>query len=192
MLVASTSVFGNRLSNHTHTTPSSVTTRQSGSINALSELVLNLLKHRSPLTPPVIARFRRYKTLLRDVGKRRHSTKRRRELLMSQMGRGVVDGFEGSLSMCPTVAKTIKKPPPPPAGGNCVVMEEINRVAQEGTAGDRAVVQERIDEKGLTESGRALGGQKETPFSRSGSGTPPKPCNRPNRFIARYARPPNV
>ena len=27
--------------------------------------------------------------------------------------------------MCPTVAKTIKKPPPPPAGGQCVVMEEM-------------------------------------------------------------------
>ena len=27
--------------------------------------------------------------------------------------------------MCPTVAKTIKKPPPPPAGGQCVVMGEM-------------------------------------------------------------------
>ena len=27
--------------------------------------------------------------------------------------------------MCPTVAKTIKKPPPPSAGGQCVVMEEM-------------------------------------------------------------------
>ena len=27
--------------------------------------------------------------------------------------------------MCPTVAKTIKKPPQSPAGGQCVVMEEI-------------------------------------------------------------------
>ena len=36
-----------------------------------------------------------------------------------------MDGFEGSLSMCPTVAKTIKKPHPQPAGGQCVVMEEM-------------------------------------------------------------------
>ena len=58
-------------------------------INALSELVLNLLKRRIPLTPPLMARLRRYKPLLRDVGKRPHSTKHRRELLMSQVGRGL-------------------------------------------------------------------------------------------------------
>ena len=63
-------------------------------INALSELVLNLLKRRIPLTPPLMARLRRYKTLLRDVGKRRHSTKRRRELLMSQVGRGLWTGLK--------------------------------------------------------------------------------------------------
>ena len=72
-------------------------------------------------------------------------------------GARIVDGFEGSLSMCPTVAKTIKKPPPPPAGGQCRHGRD-DRVAQEGTAGDRAVVQERIDQQGLIESGRALGG----------------------------------
>ena len=63
-------------------------------INALSELVLNLLKRRIPLTPPVMARLRRYKTLLRDVGKRRHSTKLRRELLMNQVGRGLWTGLK--------------------------------------------------------------------------------------------------
>ena len=63
-------------------------------INALSELVLNLLKRRIPLTPPLMARLRRYKTLLRDVGKRRHSTKRRRELLMSQVGCGLWTGLK--------------------------------------------------------------------------------------------------
>ena len=35
-----------------------------------------------------------------------------------------------------------------------------DRVAQEGTAGDRAVVQGRIDQQCLIESGRALGGKK--------------------------------
>ena len=63
-------------------------------INALSELVLNLLKRHIPLTPPLIARLRRYKSLLRDVGKRRHSTKRRRALLMSQLGRGLWSGLK--------------------------------------------------------------------------------------------------
>ena len=65
-------------------------------INALSELVLNLLKRRIPLTPPLMARLRRYKSLLRDVGKRRHSTKRRRALLMSQLGRGLWSGLKES------------------------------------------------------------------------------------------------
>ena len=63
-------------------------------INALSELVLNILKRRIPLTPPLMARLRRYKTLLRDVGKRRHSTKRRWALLMSQVGRGLWTGLK--------------------------------------------------------------------------------------------------
>ena len=57
-------------------------------INALSEIILNLLRHRLPLTPPTMARLRRYKKVLRDVGKRRHSLKRRRERLMSQRGSG--------------------------------------------------------------------------------------------------------
>ena len=61
-------------------------------------------------------------------------------------GARVVDGFEGSLSMCPPVAKTIKKPPSPAVGGQCVCRHgRDDRVAQEGTAGDRAVVQGRID-----------------------------------------------
>ena len=72
-------------------------------------------------------------------------------------GAWFVVGFEGSLSMCPTIAKTIKKRPPPPAGGQCRHGRD-DRVAQEGTAGDRAVVQERIDEQCLIESARALGG----------------------------------
>ena len=63
-------------------------------INALSELVLNLLKRRIPLTPPLMAHLRRYKTLLRDVGKRRHSTKCRRALLLSQVGRGLWTGLK--------------------------------------------------------------------------------------------------
>ena len=54
-----------------------------------------------------------------------------------------------------------------------------DRVAQEGTAGDRVVVQGRIDEQCLIESGRALGGQKETPVSRSQSGRRPSRATDP-------------
>ena len=93
--VASTSVFGNRVSNNSDTTPSYLLQHANqDQINALSELVLNLLKRRIPLTPPLMARLRRYKSLLRDVGKRRHSTKRRRALLMSQPGRGLWSGLK--------------------------------------------------------------------------------------------------
>ena len=54
-----------------------------------------------------------------------------------------------------------------------------DRVAQKGTAGDRAVVQGRIDQQYLIESGRALGGQKETPVSRSQSGGRPSRATDP-------------
>ena len=82
--------------------------------------------------------------------------------------------------MCPPVAKTIKKPPSPAVGGQCVCRHgRDDRVAQEGTAGDRAVVQGRIDQQCLIESGRALGGQKETPVSRSQSGRRPSRATDP-------------
>ena len=71
--------------------------------------------------------------------------------------------------MCHTVAKTIKKRRPPPVG-IIVRHGRDDRVAQERTAGGRAVVQGRIDQQCLIESGRALGGQKEAPFSRSSPG----------------------
>ena len=80
--------------------------------------------------------------------------------------------------MCPPVAKTIKKPPPPSAGGQCRHGRD-DRVAQEGTARDRAVVQGRIDQQCLIKSGRALGGEKETPFSRSQSGRRPSRATDP-------------
>ena len=59
-----------------------------------------------------------------------------------------------------------------------------DRVAQEGTAGDRAVVQGRIDQQCLIESGRALGSQKETPFSRSQSGRRPSRATDPTAVEA--------
>ena len=60
----------------------------SDQINAVNELVLNTLKNRVPLTLPQMARLRRYKESLREVGKRRNSIKKRRERLLSQTGSG--------------------------------------------------------------------------------------------------------
>ena len=48
-------------------------------INAMSEMVLNLLRNRIPLHPITMAKLHRYKTMLREVGKRKNLVKRRRE-----------------------------------------------------------------------------------------------------------------
>ena len=47
-------------------------------VNAMSELVLNLLKNKIPVTPPILAKLRPYKKVLRDLGRRRHSVKKRK------------------------------------------------------------------------------------------------------------------
>ena len=60
----------------------------SDQINAVSELVLNTLKNNVPLTPPMMARLRRYKGPLREIGKRQNSVKKRRQHLLAQHGRG--------------------------------------------------------------------------------------------------------
>lgn len=57
-------------------------------INAVSELVLNMLKNRVDIAPPQMARLRRYKTVLREIGKRKNSIKKRRQHLLNQSGSG--------------------------------------------------------------------------------------------------------
>ena len=58
-------------------------------INAVSELVMNTLKKRVPVTPDVVARLKKHKRVLREVAKRSHSVKKRRALLLGQKGRGL-------------------------------------------------------------------------------------------------------
>ena len=53
-------------------------------INAVSELVLNFLKNKIPVTPPMLAKLQPYKKVLRDLGRRRHSVKKRRAWLVQQ------------------------------------------------------------------------------------------------------------
>ena len=55
-------------------------------INAVSELVLNLLKNKIPLPPSAMVRLKRHKNALREMGKRRNSLKKRRKVLLSQNG----------------------------------------------------------------------------------------------------------
>jgi len=69
-------------------------------INALSELVLNLLKNNIPVTPPIMARPRPYKKVLRDLGRRQHSVKKHRAWLVQQKGRGLFQGLHHVLCQC--------------------------------------------------------------------------------------------
>ena len=69
-------------------------------INAVSELVLNLLKNKIPVTPPILAKLRPYKKVLRDLGRRRHSVKKRRQWLVQQKGRGLFQGLHQALCQC--------------------------------------------------------------------------------------------
>ena len=63
-------------------------------INAISEVVLNTLKSNVPLDPPLMARLRRYKDPLRQVGRPRTSVARRRNVLLQQKGKGFWIGLK--------------------------------------------------------------------------------------------------
>jgi len=69
-------------------------------INAVSELVLNLLKNKIPVTPPILAKLRPYKKVLRDLGRRQHSVKKRLQWLITQKGRGLCQGLHHVLCQC--------------------------------------------------------------------------------------------
>lgn len=60
-------------------------------INAISELVLNVIKGVVPRSRYTVERLRPYKHLMRDLTKRRSSIKRRRHLMMNQKGAGFWD-----------------------------------------------------------------------------------------------------
>lgn len=74
-------------------------------INAVSELVLNLLKKKIPMDASSTAKLKRYKTTLREVGKRRNSLKRRRALLTSQKGEGFWKGLKHVNHVCTRACK---------------------------------------------------------------------------------------
>ena len=65
-------------------------------INSVSEMVLNLLKDRIPVTASTYGKLKRHKKELRELGKRRNSVKRPREYLLKQKG----DGFWSGLNEC--------------------------------------------------------------------------------------------
>ncbi|CAH3033553.1 unnamed protein product [Pocillopora meandrina] len=55
-------------------------------INAVSEFTLNMLKKKIPLSPPTVAKLKKYRVMLRELGKRRNSLRKRRQLLVNQTG----------------------------------------------------------------------------------------------------------
>ena len=58
----------------------------------MSELALNLLKNKIPVTPPILAKLRPYKKVLRDLGSR-HSVKKRRAFVSNKKDAGYFKGF---------------------------------------------------------------------------------------------------
>ena len=69
-------------------------------VNAVSEMVLNLLKKRIPVQPETFRRRNRHKKVLREVGKRRNSLKRRRAYLLKQTGSGFWQGLKECYGQC--------------------------------------------------------------------------------------------
>ena len=69
-------------------------------INAVSEMVLNLLKNRIPIKPRTLRKLKHHKKVLREVGKRRNSLKRRREHLLRQTGNDFWQGLKECYGVC--------------------------------------------------------------------------------------------
>lgn len=70
----------------------------SDQINAISEMVLNLLKQNIPINASTFSKLKRYKTVLRELQSRTNSVKRRREHLKSQTGSGFKQLLQSMLS----------------------------------------------------------------------------------------------
>ena len=62
-------------------------------VNAVSEIVLNLLKNNVPLTSVTMARLKPYKQTLIKIGNRAVSLKKRRQALINQKGGRLWNGL---------------------------------------------------------------------------------------------------
>ena len=69
-------------------------------VNAVSELVLNLLKQNIPVTPATMNQLRPYKGVLRNLGRRKNSFKKRRQWLVAQKGSGLWKVLNAVLCQC--------------------------------------------------------------------------------------------
>ncbi|CAH3114959.1 unnamed protein product [Pocillopora meandrina] len=69
-------------------------------INVVSEFTLNMSKKKIPLSPPTVAKLKKYRVMLRELGKRRNSLRKRRQLLVNQTGGGFWSGMNDAFSQC--------------------------------------------------------------------------------------------
>ena len=69
-------------------------------INAVSELVLNTLKGRVPISQATHSHLARHKNTLRKLARRKTSLKARKKLLQSQKGGGFWKGLECCHRQC--------------------------------------------------------------------------------------------
>ena len=69
-------------------------------VNAVSEIVMNLLKNNVPVTPVTMARLRPYKQILRQIGNRAVSLKKRRQALINQKGGKLWNGLTTVVKTC--------------------------------------------------------------------------------------------
>ena len=69
-------------------------------VNAVSELVLNLLKQNIPVSPATINQLRSYKGVLQNPGCRKNSLKKRRQWLVATKGSGLWKGLNAVLCQC--------------------------------------------------------------------------------------------
>ena len=75
-------------------------------VNAVSELVLNLLKNNISVTPPIMEQLRPYKKVLRYLGRRQHSVKKLCQWLVSKKAEDVARTQQRVMSMSSTTTQT--------------------------------------------------------------------------------------
>ena len=69
-------------------------------LNALSEMVLNVMKQNVPIQPKTTQKLKRYKNVLQELRLRQTSLKRKRQQLKKQTGRGFWQGLNECYAAC--------------------------------------------------------------------------------------------
>ena len=69
-------------------------------VNAVSEIAMNLVKKNVPVTHVLMARLTPYKQILRQIGNRAVSLKKRRQALINQKGGKLWNGLTTVVKTC--------------------------------------------------------------------------------------------